>query len=230
MRSLYLIAAVFIVFDSVYAGLQMADLTHPFDNTTLYWPTVMGDRFRFYKRISAGSGPTFYSMNMFCSAEHGGTHLDAPIHFSEGKRTVGQIPLSDLIGSVSVINVKQQASRNPDYLIGERDFDEYEKANGRIQDRSIILLNSGECTFIFNGNFQFVLGCIVVNRGGYRQIHDIRSLLKIVLHPLTTPTILKVHTVQQPSRKLLANYSLQIKNEALFNYNLLMETPHCYIY
>ena len=157
MRSLYLIAAVFIVFGGVYAGLQMADLTHPFDNTTLYWPTIMDDRFRFYKRISAGSGPTFYSMNMFCGAEHGGTHLDAPIHYSEGKRTVGQIPLSDLIGSLSVINVRQQASRNPDYLIGERDFDEYEKANGRIQDRSIILLNSGECTF------QFVLGCIVLS-------------------------------------------------------------------
>ena len=53
-------------------------------------------------------------------------------------------------------------------------------------------------------------------RGGYRQNHDIRTLLKIVPHPLTTRTILKVHTVQQPNRKLLVNYSLQIENEATF--------------
>lgn len=144
MRTLYVFAIVFGVFDSVYAGLQIADLTHSFDNTTLYWPTAMGDRFRFYKKIIQGSGPTYYAMYMFCAAEHGGTHLDAPIHFAEGKRTVGQIPPSDLIGNVSVINVKQQASINHDYLIGERDFDEYEKAHGRIQERSIILLNSGE--------------------------------------------------------------------------------------
>lgn len=41
------------------------DLSHPFDETTLYWP--------------AGS---------FRAAEHGGTHLDAPVHFAEGRRSV----------------------------------------------------------------------------------------------------------------------------------------------
>jgi len=128
---------------SGYSALQVADLTHSFDNTTLYWPTAMADRFRFYKKIVHGKGPTFYSMNMFCAAEHGGTHLDAPIHFAEGKKTVGQIHITDLIGNLSVIDVKQKSSTNPDYLIGEPDFIEYEKRNGKINDGSIILLNSG---------------------------------------------------------------------------------------
>ena len=60
------------------------------------------------------------------------------------------------------------------------------------------------------------LPCITQPRGGYRLNHDIRTFLEIVPHPLTTPTLLKFHTVQQPNRKLLANYSLQIKIQALF--------------
>jgi kynurenine formamidase len=40
----------------------------------------------------------FYAANRFATAEHGGTHIDAPIHFFANRETVDQIPLSRLIG------------------------------------------------------------------------------------------------------------------------------------
>jgi kynurenine formamidase len=39
--------------------------------------------------------------------EHGGTHLDAPIHFATGKWTVDELPLSSLTGNAVVIDVSE---------------------------------------------------------------------------------------------------------------------------
>ena len=66
------------------------DLTHGFDETTVYWPTADGFELR---RLSAGMTERgfYYAANTFCTAEHGGTHIDAPIHFSEGRLTVDRV-------------------------------------------------------------------------------------------------------------------------------------------
>lgn len=139
------------MFDSSHASMKVVDLSHPFDNSTLYWPSMKADSFRFTNKQRSGSGSgvgsTFYSSNVFSAAEHGGTHLDAPIHFAEGKRTVGKIPITDLIANVLIIDVKKDAASNRDYLIQESDFLGYEKEYGRIADGSILLLNTGKPIF-----------------------------------------------------------------------------------
>ena len=94
MKEFNIIAVLGLFCTNVCTALHIADLSHSFDNSTLYWPTFVGGHFHFYKKIFNGSGPTYYAMNVFCTAEHGGTHIDAPIHFAEGKKTVGQIGLS----------------------------------------------------------------------------------------------------------------------------------------
>src|SRR3981081_3798950 len=78
---------------------KVVDLTHPFDERTLYWPTSP-TRFEL-KRLSYGetTGGYFYAANSFCTPEHGGTHLDAPIHFAHGGRTADQIPVRQLIAT-----------------------------------------------------------------------------------------------------------------------------------
>jgi hypothetical protein len=62
------------------------DLTHPFDAQTIYWPTEKGFQFD-----AGANGPTakgyYYAANRFTTAEHGGTHLDAPRHFSATGQT-----------------------------------------------------------------------------------------------------------------------------------------------
>jgi hypothetical protein len=51
-------------------------------------------RTRALRRTEAGY---FYSAYSFCAPEHGGTHLDAPIHFGEGRWTADQIPVERLV-------------------------------------------------------------------------------------------------------------------------------------
>jgi kynurenine formamidase/D-alanyl-D-alanine dipeptidase len=125
------------------AHARIVDLTWPFDAQTLYWPTSPS-AFEL-KRLSFG--PTaagyFYSANTFCAPEHGGTHLDAPIHFSEKGRTSDQVPLGQLIAPAVVIDVRARTSLNPDYRLTAADLRDWEAVVKPIPKGAIVLLLTG---------------------------------------------------------------------------------------
>lgn len=120
---------------------EWIDLTHSFSESTIYWPT---DTVGFVHEELA-YGPTeagfFYASYRFGSAEHGGTHLDAPIHFAEGRQTADEIPLSSLIGPAVVVDVRERA--HSDYQASVADLEAWEAAHGRIPDGAILLLRTG---------------------------------------------------------------------------------------
>jgi len=121
---------------------KLVDLTHPFDANTIYWPTEQGFRFE-----QGNNGVTdkgyYYSANRFCTAEHGGTHIDAPIHFFAGRQTVDQIPLERLIGEAAVIDVSAQCEAERDYLVNVADLRAWEEQQGRQLIDVIVLLRTG---------------------------------------------------------------------------------------
>ncbi|MDH3708342.1 MAG: cyclase family protein [Cyclobacteriaceae bacterium] len=119
------------------------DLSYPFNSETIYWPTdTLG-----FQLDTVFHGFTdnqyFYSAYSFRSAEHGGTHLDAPVHFADGQQSVEAIPLQNLIGRAVVVDVSQAASKDRDYLVSAEDFQQWEEKNGAIPNGSIILLRTG---------------------------------------------------------------------------------------
>ena len=121
---------------------QWVDLTHDFSDETIYWVTAEP-----FKRTTVAEGNTpqgfYYSAYNFSGAEHGGTHIDSPVHFAEGKKTVDQIDISQLIGPGVKIDVSAKASGNVDYLVTTEDIQAWEAANGKIPEWSIILLQTG---------------------------------------------------------------------------------------
>ncbi len=122
---------------------RIIDLTHAFNAQTLYWPTSPTS-FRL-EQLSFGVTPAgfFYAANQFLTPEHGGTHLDAPIHFAEGKHFNHEIPLERLIGPAVVIDVTAQAQRDADYRLTAADVIAFERRNGLIQPGTIVLLRTG---------------------------------------------------------------------------------------
>ena len=129
------------VFDP--AKVEMVDLGHALSSKTLYWPTSPSG-FEL-KELSHGETPGgfFYSANSFCAPEHGGTHLDSPIHFAERGHTVDQIALANLIATAVVIDVAAKAGADADYRLGVEDVAAFEKAHGRIARGSMVLLRTG---------------------------------------------------------------------------------------
>jgi kynurenine formamidase len=118
------------------------DLSYPFDSSTVYWPTA--ESFHLEKDFEGTTeAGYYYSAYRYSAAEHGGTHIDAPVHFAKGRHTVDEIPLEQLMGAGIVIDVTRQCAKNSDYLITEDDFKNWERQNGRIPAGSIVLLRTG---------------------------------------------------------------------------------------
>jgi kynurenine formamidase len=128
------------------ATAKIVDLTHAFDEKTLYWPTSPS-AFAL-ERLAAGQTPGgwYYASNAFCTPEHGGTHLDAPVHFARDGRSTDQIPVRQLIAPAAVIDVRRQAAANPDYRLTPEDVRAYEKRHGQIAPATIVLLRTGWST------------------------------------------------------------------------------------
>jgi kynurenine formamidase len=122
---------------------RIVDLTHPFDERTLYWPTAPSGfvlESMHHGRTDAGF---FYSANRFAAPEHGGTHLDAPVHFAEGHASADAVPLERLIAPAVVVDVSLGAARDADYRVTVADLERFETAHGRIEPGTIVLLRTG---------------------------------------------------------------------------------------
>lgn len=120
----------------------VVDLSYPFDAETVYWPTA--GSFQLEKDFEGVTEQGFYySAYRYCAAEHGGTHIDAPVHFAQGRRSVDQIPLEQLMGAAVVVDVTKQVEQNRDYQVAVADLQNWEKANGRIPAGTILLLRTG---------------------------------------------------------------------------------------
>jgi len=140
--ALFLISILFV--SALYAQptRRIVDLTYSFDSDSVYWPTA-----ETFKLETDFEGVTdkgyFYSAYRYSAAEHGGTHLDAPVHFAKGRNSVDQIPLEQLTGPGLVVDVTAQCTKDPDYLISTADIQNWERRNGRIGAGSIVLLRTG---------------------------------------------------------------------------------------
>jgi kynurenine formamidase len=118
------------------------DLTHPFDAKTLYWPNAPSGfelKRLHYGKTDAGF---FYAANAFCAPEHGGTHLDAPIHFAEGRQSLDEIPVRRLIAPAVVIDVAAKAATDRDYRLTADDVKSWEARHGGIPAGAIVLLRT----------------------------------------------------------------------------------------
>jgi kynurenine formamidase len=125
-----------------FDDMKIVDLTYAFDESTIYWPTAEGFKLEVISKGYTDKG-FYYSANSFCAAEHGGTHIDAPIHFYENRNSADEIPLANLIGNAVLIDVSEQCLKDRDYLIAVDDFTKWEKEYGEIPERMIVLLKTG---------------------------------------------------------------------------------------
>lgn len=125
------------------ADARIIDLTYPFDEKTLYWPTAQTGFV--LETVHAGQTERgfFYAAYKFCAPEHGGTHLDAPIHFAEGQSTADAVPPARLIGPAVVVDVSAAAARDVDYRVTRADLEAFERAHGAIDPGTLVLFRTG---------------------------------------------------------------------------------------
>ena len=121
---------------------HLVDLSHAYDDQTIFWPTA--EAFVLEKEFEGMTeGGYYYAANRFRMSEHGGTHIDAPIHFHQSGATVDRIPLEQLMGAGVVVDVTEACGKDPDYRISVDDLLRWEKANGTIPEGTIVFFRTG---------------------------------------------------------------------------------------
>jgi len=135
-----LVAVVFLLSQQPKGNLL--DMTYPYDEDTIYWPTAKPFHL---EKVSWGisEGGWWYASNEFSASEHGGTHADAPIHFAQNGRTIDQIPLQEWIGPAAKIDVTEKCEKNRDYLLSVEDIETWEQKCGKIPDKAWIIMYTG---------------------------------------------------------------------------------------
>ncbi len=150
MKNLLAFLVCLVLFSPSIAAQQIdlgkydvVDLSHAYGPSTLYWPTSTS-KFTLHQEASGKTeGGWFYASNTLSTPEHGGTHLDAPRHFSESGRTSEQLPMEQLVAPAVVIDISAKCAKDRDYRLTTQDVLQFEKQHGPIARGTIVLLRTG---------------------------------------------------------------------------------------
>jgi kynurenine formamidase len=103
-----------------------------------YWPG--GVPFTMTRLSDYDAG---YRSHKFEIGENTGTHVDAPSHMAEGKRNLPDIPLSELVVPLAVLDVRAKVEKDADYLVSGSDIVDWEAVNGPVPIHSVFVVNTG---------------------------------------------------------------------------------------
>jgi len=84
-----------------------------------------------------------YNLYWWRVSEHAGTHMDAPIHFSERGATADKLAIEQLVVPLAVVDIAYKAEQDADYLLSGDDLALWESRNGRLPEGCCVALYSG---------------------------------------------------------------------------------------
>lgn len=115
------------------------DLTHE-----LYeeFPTYFGQQQLFREQKFNYKEHTFNLYELRLS-EHTGTHIDAPLHFTEDSASVAELPVSDLVAPLVVVDIRAKAAENPDAQVTPDDIKAWTGKHGDLPEGGVVAMNSG---------------------------------------------------------------------------------------
>lgn len=118
---------------------RVVDLTH---TLTPDFPTYFGE-----KQLTVTPKFTYaqhkFNLNEWTVNEHTGTHMDAPLHFSENGLSADRIPVANLFAPLAVIDIRAKAEGNADAQVAPEDIAAYERRHGAIPDGACVAMLSG---------------------------------------------------------------------------------------
>jgi kynurenine formamidase len=118
---------------------RVEDLTHAYGPD---FPTYFGDPGISTEQVFNFADHGLNLLNLTVN-EHTGTHVDAPLHFSEDGASVDEIPVGDLVAPLCVVDIAARAAEDADTRLTPDDLRAWMDANGPIPDGACVALYSG---------------------------------------------------------------------------------------
>lgn len=124
------------------SGEALIDLSHVFDNTTIYWATAKPLSMNVVFNGTTEKG-YWYQAEEISAATHGGTHMDAPCHFAKGRWCIADIPLNHMIVQAVVIDISNHVKGDPSVHLTAKHLTSWEEDHGKIPKGSLLLVRTG---------------------------------------------------------------------------------------
>ena len=118
---------------------KVVDLTHTYDSD---FPTFDGKPGILYDvdKDFAADGYHLFKLTIF---EHTGTHIDTPLHFSEGGTSVDALPVENLVCPLCIIDITAKAAEDANATVEAEDIEAWISANGEIPAGACVAMHSG---------------------------------------------------------------------------------------
>lgn len=123
---------------------DFVDLTHAFEPGIPHWndfPDEQRETLYWYEPGVGSLGWGFFAQR-YSLVGQWGTHVDPPVHFIEGLRSIDQIELKEMLLPLVVIDVHEQVAQNPDYTITMADIQSWEKRYGKIPEDAFVAMRT----------------------------------------------------------------------------------------
>jgi kynurenine formamidase len=127
---------------AVIKSRQFVDLTHAFEPGIPHWPGFPDEKRETLYGYDGGTMGKGFFAQQFTHVGQWGTHCDPPAHFVKGKRTIDQIDPKEMILPLVVLDVHQQAAKNPDYTISMDDVRNWERRQGPIPVGALVAMRT----------------------------------------------------------------------------------------
>lgn len=114
------------------------DLTHSFRPGIPHWEGFPNENVETVFNFSTSG----FLAQKFILVGQWGTHVDAPVHFHQGKRAVDQIDVKEMVLPLVVLDIHQKVSVNPDYTVNMDDVLAWESRYGKIPEGCFVALRT----------------------------------------------------------------------------------------
>jgi kynurenine formamidase len=131
---------------------SVMDMTHELHEE---FPTFFGEQ-QFFKEQKFNWAEHKFNLMELRVNEHTGTHMDAPLHFSENGASVAEIAVGNLVVPLCVVDIRARAAENADAQVTPDDLKAWIAANGPIPDNACVAMNSGWAAHVGNEKFRNV--------------------------------------------------------------------------
>lgn len=117
---------------------EFVDLTHAFEPGIPHWKGFPDEKVEvLYTHEKHG-----FTAHIYTHVGQWGTHIDPPVHFAKGKRTLDQIDVKEMIMPLVVIDIHKKVAKNPDYTVTMDDVKAWEAKYGKIPMGSFVALRT----------------------------------------------------------------------------------------
>lgn len=124
-----------------YATLKSktwVDLTHPYDEQVPHWKGFDNAQRKTLYTVDKDG----FQVDLYTHVGQWGTHVDPPVHFHKGLRSIDQIDVKEQLLPLVVLDIHQQVAKNPDYVLTLADVKAWEAKHGPVPEGAFVALRS----------------------------------------------------------------------------------------